>query len=100
MSKPLRPRRATVNGEDLVILPVADYERLATARRQLGAREARFRGLTDQMRVLTDLLTEIQQVLLDTPACCDTRRDVDSRIGDLLRAQRLPRPASAPETKP
>ncbi|QOC92349.1 hypothetical protein [Micromonospora craniellae] len=100
MSKPLRPRRTTINGEDLVVLPVADYERLATARRQLGAREARLRGLTDQVRALTELLAAIQQVLAEAPACCDTRRDVDSHINDLMCARRLPRPASAPETRP
>ncbi|MDG4795633.1 hypothetical protein [Micromonospora sp. WMMD1082] len=99
MSKPLRPRRATIDGEDLIVLPVADYERLATARRQLGAREARFRGLTGQVRALTSLLADIQQILVDTPACCETHRDIDSQIGDLLRSQRFPQPAPTPEPK-
>ncbi|MFY1652920.1 hypothetical protein ACN27J_18775 [Solwaraspora sp. WMMB762] len=100
MSKPLRPRRTIINGEELVVLPVADYERLATARRQLGAREARLRSLTHQVRVLTELLITIQQFLAEAPACCDTRRDADNQLSDLTRAQRLPRPASAPETRP
>ncbi|MFY1692844.1 hypothetical protein [Plantactinospora sp. WMMB782] len=101
MSKPPTPQRATIGGEEVVILPVADYERLATARRQLGAREARVRRMNDQMHALTELVTDIQRILVDTPPCCETHRGIDRKIGQLMNQQRphtrsTPRPPTTP----
>ncbi|WFE66567.1 hypothetical protein [Micromonospora sp. WMMD714] len=96
MSKTAAPRHLRIDDEDVVVLPAADYERLASARRQLGAREARNRSLTDQVKALSTLLTDIRQIVDSTPDCCGAHRDADSRIRDLADAQRIPRPPVMP----
>ncbi|WP_141722362.1 hypothetical protein [Micromonospora haikouensis] len=100
MSRPAAPRHITIDDEDVVVLPAADYERLASARRQLGAREARNRSLTDQVNTLRTLLTDIRRIVDSTPDCCAAHRDADSRIRDLADAQRIPRLQGMPTPTP
>jgi hypothetical protein len=100
VTRPAAPRRIRIDDEDVVVLPAADYERLASTRRQLGAREARNRSLTDQVNTLSTLLADIRRIVESTPQCCATHRDADSRIRDLLDAQRIPRPPGSPTPTP
>ncbi|MFY1638141.1 hypothetical protein ACN27F_33480 [Solwaraspora sp. WMMB335] len=80
------------------VVPVADYERLTAARRQLGARGARLRGLTHQARVLTGLVAEIEQVLAETPARYASSGATDRRISGPVRSS--PSPATRRTTPP
>jgi hypothetical protein len=75
MTRRALPRRMDVEGEEMVVLSVAEYEHLDASRRQVGARQARLRSLTQQMGELTDLLRLAQQAVTEArPALIRSRQ--------------------------
>ena len=54
MASGTEPRRVVVDGVDMVLLEVREYERLLAARRQAGAQAARIRSLRQQIEQMRE----------------------------------------------
>ena len=56
-------------GAEVVVLEPAAYERLDATRRQVGAQASRIRALRQSLLEATAFLDELEQTLLELPAC-------------------------------
>jgi hypothetical protein len=92
-------RLVEVDGETMVILDPAEFERLDASRRQVGARDARARSLVQQVQQFTALIDQVRDALDDTPPCDhvegseSARTCLRCRLESLLAAP--PRPAES-----
>ncbi|MER5967028.1 hypothetical protein [Streptomyces sp. NPDC002057] len=76
-----KPRQLRVNGEQMVLLPVAEYEKLLASRRQLGGQAARVRTLRDGLSELIDYLERLDRRIDLTGLSPET----EDLAGDLRR---------------
>jgi hypothetical protein len=69
LAKHPEPRRAQLDGADVVVLTPDEYERLDASRRQAGANASRIRSLSQKLAAATEFFDELEQALADLPAC-------------------------------
>ncbi len=73
MTKGEEPRRARIDGEDVVVLIADEYDRLAASRRQVAAQSAQLHSLKQSLLQARTLLEEL-----------DTAADDMHRVQHLL----------------
>ncbi|MFD5764750.1 hypothetical protein ACFWIN_02860 [Streptomyces sp. NPDC127049] len=56
-------RHIVVDGEELVVLPVHDFDNLLASRRQLGGQAARVRSLREGLNELIECLQTVEERL-------------------------------------
>lgn len=71
MGKRPPPRRVTIDGTDLVILPADEYDLLAAARRQVGGQSNRVRMLRHELDQAQRLLADAAALLREAPPSDD-----------------------------
>ncbi|GAA3215038.1 hypothetical protein ACFO1B_14260 [Dactylosporangium siamense] len=75
MRNRLEPRRATIDGQEFVLLEPEQYERLAAARRQHGAHSSQLSRLREQLNAALRRLNAVRRVLDETVTTCETTPD-------------------------
>ncbi|GHJ43999.1 hypothetical protein Cs7R123_13410 [Catellatospora sp. TT07R-123] len=70
MPKAPPPRRATVDGEEFILLSPEEYERLDASRRQVGAALARVRQVSHALGTARAALTAVDTALAAEPCTC------------------------------
>ncbi|MBV1853829.1 hypothetical protein [Catellatospora tritici] len=70
MPKAPPPRRATLDGEEFILLSPDEYERLDASRRQVGAALARVRQVSHALGTARTALDAVDAVLADAACTC------------------------------
>lgn len=92
MSRRPEPRRTVLNGEPVVVLTPAEYERLAQARRQIGGQSSRLGAAKRDLKAVIDLLADVVPLFSGSADCsgeCPTERScLRCRIHSVLTKAR------------